>query len=241
MSQPTHARGFTLFEIVVVMFIFSILSVLAFGGLTRLNTQREAIDRAFDRNAEYQKAYLRLRNDIQNLRARPIRDAYGDSQPAFLGSLEAGLEFTRGGWRNPLNTQRSSFERVAYRLVDDRLLRVNWRVLDRAQDSAPTELTLLQGVDEIAWRFLDYQLEWVEAWPDPLSDRSELAESPPPLAIELTLVTRDLGQMRLLFKPGYEANAGNDLIQNPDTPAGIGPDGDGDAEGPEPPDEEPSL
>lgn len=235
--NPRRPRqhGFTLFEIVVVMFIFSILSVLAYGGLNRLNAQRAAIDRAFDRNAEYQKAYLRLRNDLQNLRDRPIRDGFGDPQPAFLGSAALGMEFTRGGWRNPLNLQRSSFERVAYRLAGDRLQRLSWRVLDRAQDSAPTELTLLEGVDELTLRFLDYRQEWVEAWPDPLADRTGFAQTPPPLAIEFTLVTRDWGEMRLLFKPGYDVNSratGN-------LPAGPGPEDPGgeptDPDGGEPP------
>lgn len=200
-----RATGFTLLELIVVLGIFAVLSVLAYGGLNSVLTARDSVQRALDRTAAMQKAYLRLRNDFQQLRDRPARDGFGDRQPALWVTPDRRVEFTRGGWRNPLSQPRSSLERVSYHLDDkDRLLRSSWRVLDRAQDSMVVETALLEKVDRIEWRFLDRAREWQTEWP-PLSTGAPPAAgaSPAPLprAVELTVTTQDWGELKFLFAP----------------------------------------
>lgn len=210
LGQPRRAapaRGFTLVEIIVVMVIFSILALLGYGTLNNLLRQQAVIETSLDRLALQQKAFMRLRNDLQNLRARPIRDGFGDPQPALLGSAETGIEFTRGGWRNPLNTSRSNFERVRYTLSGEKLLRSNWRVLDRAQDSAAADASLLDDVIGMRWRFMDSQLEWLDEWPSSATELLSPDQAPLPLAVELTLDTHSLGEMRFLFRVGRDASA----------------------------------
>ena len=144
--------GFTLLELVVVMAIFAVLSVMAYGGLANILTARTQVAQSLERTAALQKGYLRLRNDFQQLRARPARDNYGTPQPA-LQADRGVVEFTRGGWRNPLALPRSALERVAYRLEDGRLLRSSWRVLDRATNSEPVEVAVLDQVEDVRnWR-----------------------------------------------------------------------------------------
>ena len=191
-------KGFTLLELIVVLAIFAVLSVMAYGGLSTVLTARTHVAQALDRTAALQKGYLRLRNDFQQLRARPARDGYGEVQPALLVQPDGGVEFTRSGWRNPLSQPRSALERVAYRLDDRRLMRQSWRVLDRAQESTPVEVAVLDQVEELAWRFLDAKLEWHDAWP-PAATTVGSAPAPPPLAVELTLQLKDLGEVRFLF------------------------------------------
>src|SRR3546814_20795944 len=87
-----------------------------------------------------------MRDDFQQVRNRPIRDNYGDVQPGLLGADDAAVEFTRGGWRNPLSQPRSTLERVGYQLKDNALPRSSWRILDRAHDPAPVQVVLLQDV-----------------------------------------------------------------------------------------------
>lgn len=193
-----RSRGFTLLELVVVMAIFAVLSVMAYGGLGNILTARTQVAQSLERTAALQKGYLRLRNDFQQLRARPVRDNYGDTQPA-LQADRGVVEFTRGGWRNPLSAPRSALERVAYRVEDGRLLRLSWRVLDRATSSEPVELAVLDQVEDAQWRFLDDKLEWQAQWPSQAATVAGTADPAPPRAVELTLVLKDLGEVRYLF------------------------------------------
>lgn len=209
------ARGFTLIELLVVLVIFGVVSAMAYGGLNTVLTLRARVTEALDRTAALQKGYLRLRNDFQQLRARPARDAYGEPQPALLVRSDGAVEFTRSGWRNPLSHARSALERVAYRVEDGRLLRESWPVLDRAQDSASAEVTVLEQVEDAQWRFLDSDRQWQGTWPGPSLTQSAAGGAAPPLAVELTLDLKDVGEVRLLFGainapvPGAQAPGGN--------------------------------
>jgi general secretion pathway protein J len=194
-------RGFTLLELIVVLAIFAVLSVLAYGGLSSVLTARARVADALERTTALQKGYLRLRNDFQQLRDRPIRDDYGVTQPALLVQHDGTVEFTRSGWRNPLSLPRAALERVAYRIEEGRLLRRSWRVLDRGQNVEPVEAVVLDQVEEAAWRFLDAKLEWQTNWPEAASLLNANPANPPapPQAVELTLQLKDLGEVRYLF------------------------------------------
>ena len=194
-----RAGGFTLLELIVVIAIFAVLSIMAYGGLSSVLTARTHVAEALARTAVLQKGYLRLRNDFQQLRGRPARDAYGEPQPALLVRPDDAVEFTRGGWRNPLSQARSNLERVAYLLNDKKqLIRQSWRVLDRAQASEPVELPVLDQVENLKWRFLDANLAWQTHWP-PTGLTAQNLQGPPPRAVEVTLELTDLGEVRFLF------------------------------------------
>lgn len=199
-----HDRGFTLLELMIVLGIFAVLAVMAYGGLNSVLTSRAHIARSLERTGALQKAYLRLRDDLQQLRARPVRDGYGEPQAALVALHDGRVEFTRGGWRNPLSLPRSTLQRVTYRVDDQqRLVREAWPVLDRAQDSEPTPTVLLDRVEEARWRFLDASLQWQDRWPPTTIAGSAGVE--PPRAVELTLGTADLGELRLLFSASNKA------------------------------------
>jgi general secretion pathway protein J len=200
-----RASGFTLIELLVAMAIFAIVAVLAYGGLKSILNQRRGIEQRLDRIATLQKAYMRLRADFQQVRNRSVRDPYGDQAPALYVTPSAPvLEFTRGGWRNPTFQPRSTQQRVSYRVADGKLLRDSWPVLDRVQGSEPIELVVLENVDEIGWRFFGADGTWEPNWP-PLTQLGQTTTGvSPPSAIEITLKTRDFGQLRFLFKTGID-------------------------------------
>lgn len=198
-------RGFTLLELIVVIAIFGVLSVMAYGGLNSVMKSRTHIEQSLERTAEFQKAYMKLRNDFQEARNRPTRDAYGVLQAAFVTDRNDHVNFTRAGWRNPLGQARPSLERVVYRYDTEKktLIRSSYRVLDQAQDSQTVDQVLLEKVDEVKWRYLDLNRTWVREWPS-RDSRFAAKAAMPPLAAELTLRTTDLGEFRLLFRLGMD-------------------------------------
>ena len=212
------ARGFTLLELLVVILIFGVFSIMAYGGLSSVLGTRRHIEESLARTAEYQKAYVRLREDFVNGAARTVRDSNGQALPAFIyDNTNKRLEFTRGGWSNPALLPRATLERVSYFLDDSqsdnfRLIRRSWRMLDRASQTDPVDLSLLEHVEQVRWRFLDSRYAWQDLWPANnttlSSSGSNAAAILPPVAAELTLRTRDWGEIRLLFRFGADGMSG---------------------------------
>ncbi len=197
-------QGFTLLELLIVIVIFAVFALMAYGGLDSVLQTRAGVEAAMEKTAGVQKAYIRLRDDFQQVRNRPARDAYGDLQPTIYVTRDARVEFTRGGWRNPLMLPRPGLERVSYRLDGKKLKRESWRVLDQAQDSKPVELVLFDDVRELRWRFLDDNREWHDSWPPTSSSNATAANAPIPLAVEIELDSASWGEMRFLFRLGLK-------------------------------------
>lgn len=191
-------NGFTLLEIIVAVAVFTVMAAMAYGGLnTVLDTRARAMAHN-QRTADIQIAVSRLARDLEQFATRGIRDRFGDPQAAFLADPRQPypLEFTRHGWRNPLQTQRSSMQRVAWDLEEDTLTRYYWRHLDRGDDAEPLRQPLLEEVDEMRLRFLDVAREWHEQWP-PLNPEAG-SQTGNPIAVEFILELEDRGRIRRL-------------------------------------------
>ena len=203
-----RAQGFTLLELIVVIAVFAVFSAMAYGGLNYVLTARKSLEVQLARTAEWQKAFQRLRNDLELAVPRPGRDDFGQPMAALVfEEFGARIEFTRAGWRNPLSLPRPSLERVVYRYDDRRreLLRETWRVLDRAADNDPVQLVLLTQIDDVRWRFMDGNRQWQERWPSQGSSTGGAAAAQLPKALELTLESKDFGEVVWLMRPGVEA------------------------------------
>lgn len=215
-NRRAHSgAGFTLLELIIVIAVFAVLAAMAYGGLQAVLNTRAHVEASLARTQQYQKAYLLLRQDFQNATNRGARDVDGVARPAmFYDPYSHRLEFTRGGWSNPLGLPRPGLERLNYRYEDDKLIRSTWRALDVAPRATPVDVVLLDGIDELRWRFLSPQLQWSEQWPpEDAANNSAYSGSStlnaaqtatPPAAVELTMRTRDWGEIRLLFKLGYD-------------------------------------
>lgn len=191
-------QGFTLLELLVALSIFSILSVMAYGGLQTVITTKQSTQKSADRMAEIQLAMMRISNDLRQAIPRKIRDEYGDFLPAMQSSKNSNetMVWTRAGYRNPARLKRSHVQRVAYKLKQQKLLRITWPVLDRAQDTKAMEIEILFNLESIQWRFLNNKGEWLSTWPEE-GDKAEL--HPLPKAVELTLELQDWGKIRRLI------------------------------------------
>lgn len=117
----SRARGFTLLEILVAMAILATIAVAASMIFGQALDNRERVGERASELADLQRAWLFIQRDVEQIVARAARDELGDAQPFVQLTRDGALEFTRIGWINPLQTrQRSSLQRVRYRLEEDR-------------------------------------------------------------------------------------------------------------------------
>ncbi|MFL6648465.1 MAG: type II secretion system minor pseudopilin GspJ [Sulfurifustaceae bacterium] len=209
--------GFTLLEILVAVAVFAIFSAMAYGGLMRLLDNRERIEaeRAYWR--ELSLAFIRLEQDFSLARNRDVRDSDGSRQPAFKGQptdpralADPNVEFTRGGIL-VANGSTADLQRVGYRFVDGKVMRITWPVLDRAPLTKPVMTPLLLNVDEFEVRFFQANPQsgtstnvptggWVDRWP-PLAAGSNNF-TPLPRAVQVTLSIKGRGKYKRVFLVG---------------------------------------
>jgi general secretion pathway protein J len=182
--------------LLVALAVFAVMSVMAFGGLRAVLNASESTQASASRLAAVQQAFVVIGRDAEQALRRPIRDEYGDVQPALrVGSVADRrlFELSRAGWNNPAGHARSTVQRVAYRHEDGKLYRLYWSVLDRAQDSAFQERVLLTGVNAVQVRVLDADGQWQTEWPPVNSPDAA------PRALEMVLDLEDWGEVRRLF------------------------------------------
>lgn len=195
-SRRLHARGFTLIELLVAVAIFAVLAVLAYSGLDMVLSQRGELQRHYRQLHALQRAYEVMQRDFTQVAPRMVRDQLGGPLPALRGD-PSGKEvaLTRAGYPNPAGMRRSQLSRVRYSLVDGKLERLQFPVLDRAPTQLPEPDVLLRGVESLHLRYLDDAGTWQLSWPPPGQPGATL-----PRAVEVTLKPKDLaGPVRWLF------------------------------------------
>ncbi len=194
-----RAAGFTLLEVLIAVAIFAVVGVMAYGGLQAVLTQQTIARDNADRFRELQFAVQQVSRDLLQLNPRPVREPLGDGyRPALYSDprSEVLLEFTRGGWTNPLGQARAAVQRVAYVLEDGALLRRHWFVPDQTLGEEPVEREVLTGVLEVRLRFFG-AAGWSEEWPAGGAGADPALR---PLAVEVVLELEDWGEIRRLLE-----------------------------------------
>lgn len=196
-----RVTGFTLLELLIAIAIFAIVSILAMSGYNELLMQRERASQSMERARMIQRAMTRLAQDFEQLEPRPVRDATATVKNPALYFNAGGtylVEMTRAGWTNPAGVSRSTLQRVGYRLVDGKLYRDYWTVLDRTLGSVPAQALLVDKVTTFSLRYMDHNRLWQTTWP-PVGGASGVGNSRArflPLAVEITLTLEDWGELK---------------------------------------------
>lgn len=205
--------GFTLIEVLIALAISAMVSVIAYTSLASVLEGVDGLRETTDRTYEINRAMMILSRDLRQMVNRPVRDEFGEREPAFTGGPLArfSLSFTRTGWHNPGGYPRSNLQRVNYRLEDEALWRDTYPVLDRAGDTEPDTVMLLDDVEDLTFGFLpslqqvqvgsrNTELDtsdWLENW---VRDSNQLdQELGVPVAMEVTFELLDLGEIRRLY------------------------------------------
>ena len=200
-----RSRGFTLLEILVSVAILSIMSVMAYRSVNSARIAVESTGSHMDRLREVQRAMNLITGDFRTLAPRPIREPIGDGFRAALRRDPNGVslvELSHGGWPNGAGTPRGTVQRVSYRLEQQALIREYWNVTDPTLANPPVTRKLLTQVESISIRYLNSGRQWVEQWP-PLGSTGDIGFRSRPMAVEVTIVLTDYGEIkRLIEVPG---------------------------------------
>lgn len=198
-----HARGFTLIELLVALSITALIMAIAYGGLGALSKQADSSRATMLRLRQVQLAMDIMGRDFAQLEPRPVRDGLGSEiSPALLAgpSNVPPIQFTRGGWGNPLGTLRSTEERVAYSLDDDKLVRSWWPELDGQAQVLPAKEVLLADVTSIKFQYMDQSSKsFQDVWPPTQTSgpvnatQTAQIDATLPIAVSITVTLKDLG------------------------------------------------
>ena len=201
-SNGRNQEGFTLIELLVALAIFAVMSTLAFGSLGQAVTQAERLDASQQRWLAFKRAVRLMENDFAQLRPRPVRSILGQDYEPALDASQSDLTFTRGGWLNPALLPRAELQRVRYRVMDGRLIREHWPVLDRISATQPAGEMLLAGVRRFRVEFLPARGlgtgAWMEFWPPPGETGAEMI----PVGVRFTLEVAGSPEITRLVEVG---------------------------------------
>jgi general secretion pathway protein J len=187
-----------LLELLVAVAVFALLAAMAYAGLDAVMDASAAQEEAAQDLAELQTTYRLMREDMEQITERPIRDELGGVEESLVAGADGDttLSFTRAGTPNPVGLPRSDLQRVYYRLDDRSLIRGFYAHLDRTAGTAVRERILTERVEEVRVRFLDASGQWQLTWP-PL--QASDASDDLPLALELTLTLEGQAPVKWLF------------------------------------------
>jgi len=177
------ARGFTLIEMLVALFIFGLLAS-ASVVLLRQSVDAEAQSAVrLEEIAGLRRFSTLATQDLGGLVRRPSRDAIGNIRGAFAvgDSREALFAFARYAPVVDASDTRSSVQRVVYGFADGALTRAVAPVADGAELSDP--VPVLRDLDRVALRYRDDKGVWQREWQPQKSDET-------PIAVELSLYPR---------------------------------------------------
>lgn len=193
-------RGLTLIELLVAVFVFSVMAALAYTAIARLLDNTAFLEDRMARMRAIQVTMRFLESDLLQAAPRPVRAELGEVLVGAIRSAATSpfaLELTRGGWTNPAGLPRSTQQRLAYQLLDGELSRYHWTVLDRTFSNQPVRTVLLDEVDTIGFRYLLADGDWADQWPPPgnLGTASAIDPRHRPRAVEIVLVLADEGEL----------------------------------------------
>lgn len=187
--------GFTLLEILIALFVFTILSLMMAGGLRTVIRAQAGAEESAERVRYLQLVLVRMSRDVEQIVNRPVKTAAGKETPAFLGTPE-GFAFTHNGIVSLSDeVKRSSLQRAQYLWKEGALWRLAWPVLDQAQNSPkPSQRVVLNNVDSARFEYLDRNKRFHKNWPVP--GRSS---EPLPRAVRVIFNIADWGKIQQIY------------------------------------------
>jgi len=185
--------GFTLIELLIAMAISAVIAVVAYQTVDLVVKVKTQADDSVNRFEQLQRGLRWMEQDFSQMAPRTIQDELGESLPAYQYSDYDGAQMTRIAiYPSPYGV--AGLVRVGYRLEDEVLYRLVWKVVDRAPDSEADKLPILTGVTAFSVRQLNQKNAWQADWPE-----FEQAKTDLPRMTEITIELDGMGTVRRLF------------------------------------------
>jgi general secretion pathway protein J len=187
--------GFTLLEVLVALFIFTIIAIIMTHALRSVFDSQAATEQRAAQLAELQLAMLLMSRDMEQMIERPIKNAERQIEPALLGTLKR-ITFTHGGLSNPGGLlPRSTLQRTRYEMNKNNLLRQSWEVLDQVPTSKPNTRILLANVTALHFDYLDDENHYNDRWPPANKPKAPVF----PKAVKMTLTLAYWGTITQVY------------------------------------------
>ncbi|GGY67123.1 type II secretion system protein J [Marinobacter zhanjiangensis] len=196
-------------EVLIAVSITAVIGLGVWQVMSGVIMSRDRVDEVAEEFEGLQKAFLLLERDLRQVLNRPVRNIYGDYEPALTSQGEEfELMVTHQGWRNPLGKQRSELQRSAWEYTGDELRRRYWAMLDQPQEEDSRDQLLLSDVTAFDIRFLDEDRTWQDSWPPPnqsIPSGPGAPVIPLPMAVEVSLDHVRFGEVsRLFLMPDFD-------------------------------------
>lgn len=185
--------GFTLLELLIALFIFSILSVMLSGGLRLVINALDHTENRAERLRNTQRVLLMIGRNIEQTVNRPILTTQAKEEAAFVGTKNS-FTFTHMGVANPDGNQmRGALQRMRYFFSESHLWQEVWPVLDQANQTKTSKRDLLDNVVNAQFEYLDDENKFQNSWP--LENKKQAL----PRAIKLILTFEKWGELTQLY------------------------------------------
>lgn len=168
MPMSSKQAGFTLVEVLVSMFIFSLLSTATVSVLLSTLQNKERLSEKNEELRQVANLRMLIKSDLAQTIAVTKMDEFGqDSIVQFSGGALSGnkiLSLSRSGWANPAGIERrSDLQAVDYTFEQGEFTR-NIRARFNAIAATPTYTQVLaKNVQSLRFSFFDGEY-WSDNW-----------------------------------------------------------------------------
>jgi len=194
MCHKNRLIGFTLLEILIAIFIFTLISIIMMTGLHTVFNNQIVTEKKADKMTELQRSFLLISRDFEQAIDRPITNAKGILESTLVGTPRM-VALTHAGVANPEGTlQRSTLQRVQYHLDQTALIRETWPVLDQVPKTQSNKRILLNSVTHLQFEYLDSTGKFQRNWPP-----ANTPDAGFPKAIRISLELKNWGKISQLY------------------------------------------
>jgi len=192
--MKSNKPGFTLVEILIALFIFTILSFLLVSALRTVINADTGAEKKAERLRKLQMALIIMSRDIEQVVDRPIVNTDGKDEASFVGT-PAEFRLTHTGYANTPNAAaHGSLQRSAYSFNENNLYRITWPMTDAAPKTKSQTRILLKDVHEVHFQYLNQKGRFVDQWPEK-EEKSEAL----PRAVKIYLTIPKWGKLTQLY------------------------------------------
>lgn len=190
--------GYTLIEIMVALTVFAILATITASALYQAFDTRSRVKAQANRLNAVQLALTLIQQDTEQVIERTMRGDEMHVFPPFIGQSKY-LEFTRGGFVNPLQIEaRSSLIRVGYLCDGQRLIRRTWASLDVPTRKGSHDKIIFDHLRACTFAYLSNSHQILSEWRE-YAIRQDQKKETLPQAIQFNVTFEGFGNMSLLY------------------------------------------